>query len=281
MIIKALYRQYHAYIKQFILWLMTIFILKGLSLSPEFIETVYARSLYPIIAIVNRWFASFFSFSIGDLLYFWGFSYLIYQFLLLVKQFKNPGPQILKISNFLLQTVWIFYLSWGLNYYRQPLSHLLNLKADKYTAEQLLQVTDSLISRSNNLQLKLAGNDTMAVKIPYGLNRILEKTPDGYKAIENYIKTTYKVACIKASMFSKQISYMGVSGYLNPFTGEAQVNKFYPKVFLPDIASHEVAHQLGFAPENEANFLGYLASTHQSDRYFKYSGNISALYYFL
>jgi len=248
---------------------------------PQAVETIYSKTMYPVIAVVNRWIAALVPFSIGDLLYFFGFSYLIYQIIQLLIQIKKPGKQLKIISTFLLKTVWIFYLSWGFNYFRQPLTELLNLSNEKYTAEQLLQVTDSLIQRTNRLQLGLTKNDTIPVQVPYSVEHILQKTASGYKNIETYTGLKYIVPCIKPSLFSKQISYMQVSGYLNPFTGEAQVNKFYPKVFLPEIASHEVAHQLGFAPENEANFLGYLAAIQHDDLYFNYSGNIDALYYFL
>lgn len=262
-------------------WGLTVLSIYLISLLPRFTELTYARSLYPLIAVVNRWLAALLPFSIGDLVYFWGIAYFLYQILQLIIQIRHPKRQLFKISTFLLKTVWIFYLSWGFNYFREPLAKSLNLSTGQYTAEELLEVTESLIERTNTLQLYLAGNDTLAVQIPYSIENILRKTPAGYHEIENYINVKYHVPCIKTSLFSKQISYMSVSGYLNPFTGEAQVNKLYPKVFLPDIASHEVAHQLGFAPENEANFLGYLAATHHPDLYFNYSGNINALYYFL
>jgi len=273
--------KYQTFFKHLIYWLVTILLIYLAGYFPKLIEFVYAEHLYPVIAVINRWLAKWFPFSIGDVLYFWGFAYFIYQILQLLIQIKKPQAQLLKISNFLLKTIWIFYLSWGLNYFRLPLTELLDLSTEKYSKEQLLQVTDSLIKRTNNLQLVLMQNDSIPVAVPYSIENILQKTPKGYQAIENYIGTSYKVPCIKTSLFSKQISYMSVSGYLNPFTGEAQVNKFYPKVFLPDIASHEVAHQLGFAPENEANFLGYLAAIHHPDLYFNYAGNIDALYYFL
>jgi len=262
-------------------WLVTIFLLKIFQFTPEIIEKLYSETLYPVIAFINRWFSRFFPFSIGDLLYFWGFSYLIYQLIQLFIQIKRPVAQLQKISLFLLQTIWIFYLSWGLNYYRLPLTQLLNFSTENYTAEQLISVTDTLINRANIIQFELTKNDTLPVEIPYGFQNILKKTPLGYQQIADYIGIDYKMPCLKPSLFSKQISYMQVSGYLNPFSGEAQINKFYPKVFLPDIASHELAHQLGFAPENEANFLGYLASTRHPDKYFQYSGTIDALYYFL
>ena len=65
---------------------------------------------------------------------------------------------------------------------------------------------------------------------------------------------------------------MGFSGYLNPLTNEAQVDGLIPVFKFPTTASHEVAHQLGYAAENEANFIGCLAATNNEDIYFKYSG---------
>jgi hypothetical protein len=64
---------------------------------------------------------------------------------------------------------------------------------------------------------------------------------------------------------------MGFSGYYNPFTGEAQVRTDIPRVLIPYIVCHEMAHQLGYASESEANFVGYLAASVSSNPYFRYS----------
>ena len=44
-----------------------------------------------------------------------------------------------------------------------------------------------------------------------------------------------------------------------------------PKTILPTTTTHEMAHQIGFAAENEANFIGFLAALSCDDPYFKYS----------
>ena len=74
---------------------------------------------------------------------------------------------------------------------------------------------------------------------------------------------------------------MGFGGYLNPFTNEAQVNYLMPKYNLPTTSCHEMAHQMGYASESECNFIGFLASVHNDDLYFKYSGYSFALRYCL
>ena len=66
-------------------------------------------------------------------------------------------------------------------------------------------------------------------------------------------------------------NYSGFTGYYNPFTGESQVNSTVPVFTIPYTACHEVAHQLGYAKEMEANFAGYLAASTSDDNFFRYS----------
>jgi effector-binding domain-containing protein len=74
---------------------------------------------------------------------------------------------------------------------------------------------------------------------------------------------------------------MGFNGYLNPLTNEAQVNDQILIYKIPTTASHEIGHQLGFAKENEANFIACLATMNHPDPYFRYSGFTFALRYCL
>jgi hypothetical protein len=81
----------------------------------------------------------------------------------------------------------------------------------------------------------------------------------------------YEPASLKTSLWGWLGNYSGFTGYYNPFTGEAQVNTTVPKFLQPFIACHEVAHQVGYAKEMEANFVGYLAATASDDTLFHYS----------
>ncbi len=267
--------------KTFIYWMFSLAFIYGISFFPWFIQNFYFENIYPIIAIVNRWFYRLFSFSVGDVIYILGIGYLFYLLIEIILHIRKPLPFLLKLSNYLLQVVWLFYLSWGFNYFRPSLSETLHFNNDDYTLEQLKNVTNTIIDKSNELQLNITKNDTLAVDVPYGISHILRLTPIGYQKIEDKIHQKYRLPCIKESLLSSWISYLHTTGYLNPFTGESQINYLYPKSALPFIASHEVAHQLGYAPEDEANFLGFLSSINNPDPYFKYSGYTSALYYLL
>ncbi len=268
-------------LRHFIYWTLSLFIVFILSKTPFLIEQIYFQWFYPLVALSNRWFFSLFGVSIGDLFYIFGLFYLFYLLVILVFQYKNLKTNLLKLSRFLLLIFWLFYLSWGFNYFRPSLAQKLDLQANSYTINDLIQAGEILRDSANYYQVKLAGNDSIPVEVTYGIERILHKTPDGYKAVSSYIRQDYVFPVIKKSLLSKAISYLHVTGYLNPFTNEAQINRYYPKFALPFVASHEVAHQLGYAPEDEANFLGFISSVHHPDPYFNYSGYSAALYYIL
>src|SRR5258708_879495 len=85
------------------------------------------------------------------------------------------------------------------------------------------------------------------------------------------IRFAYASPSVKSSLFGLVGNYLGFGGYYNPFTGEAQVNTALPVFSQPYTTCHEMAHQLGYAKENEANFVGYLAARSSSDKAFQYS----------
>ena len=88
---------------------------------------------------------------------------------------------------------------------------------------------------------------------------------------KKYPFLVYQYPSLKSSIYGWWGNYLGFTGYYNPFTGEAQVNTTVPKFLQPYIATHEMAHQIGYAKENEANFAGYLAAVNSTDTLFHYS----------
>ena len=69
------------------------------------------------------------------------------------------------------------------------------------------------------------------------------------------------------------------SGYLNPLTLESHVNKNIPAFNYITTAAHEMAHQLGIAAENEANFIAFYTSINNPDPFIKFSGYSFGLKY--
>lgn len=73
------------------------------------------------------------------------------------------------------------------------------------------------------------------------------------------------------------MSYTGITDIYIPYTGEANINVNGTDMMLPSTVLHEMAHQRGFAIEDEANYIAYLSCTMYPDVDFQYSGVMLAL----
>lgn len=221
-------------------------------------------------------------FSIGDILYTLAAVYILRWFWKNSKRLiKEPLPFFRDILVVISLAYFSFHVLWGFNYYRQPLHQTLGLGYE-YTTEELILVTDVLIQRANDLHAALETNDTIKISMPYSKTELLDKVEIGYSELghELYNMDPFPIS-LKRSIYSLPLTYMGFGGYLNPFTNEAQIDGIVPLHKYPSTGSHELAHQIGYAAENEANFIGYLACLSNPDPYFKYSGAIFGLKYCL
>jgi hypothetical protein len=249
---------------------------------PEFVEGFYSNGLYVFLSKLMRYVFGWIPFSIGDVFYTLAGIYSIRWLIVNRKRIvKDTINWLLDILAVIAIAYFAFHMLWAFNYYRQPLYKSLNIESD-YTTEQLLSFTERLIQKSNAIHSQLSKNDSLKIELPYTKAEIFNKVHEGYKVLSNsYPHLKYQPKSIKKSIYSVPLTYMGFSGYLNPFTNEAQVDGLLPTYKFPTTSCHEVAHQLGYAAENEANFIGSLAAIHNDDVYFKYSGYTFALRYCL
>lgn len=256
--------------------------IKILAGYPTFVENWYSTGIYPYISKVMRYSLGVIPFSIGDFLYtFFIISLFRWMFIRGKDRFRNPKKWIPEVFAVFSIIYFCFHFFWGFNYYRLPLHKTLKIK-NTYTTEELVLLTETLIRKSNEVHSELIDNDSL--KIPYNFtkNQLLRTTIEGFDYLNNrYPSLTYNGRSLKRSLYSIPLTYMGFNGYLNPLTNEAQVNTRIIKYKIPTTASHEVGHQLGFAKENEANFIACLATMHHPDPYFRYSGFTFALRYCL
>ena len=229
-----------------------------------------------------RYTLGFIPFSLGDFLYAALVILLILWLIRRLRQkFKNPKIWIPDALASLSVLYFCFHLFWGFNYYRLPLHESLEIE-NEYTTENLVKLTETLIEKSNQLHSELAENDSTKVIYTYSKDELFEITLDGYDHIEKqFPELTYNGAALKRSLYSLPLTYMGFNGYLNPLTNEAQVNTLIVPYKIPTTSSHEVGHQLGFAKENEANFIACLVTMNHPNKKFRYSGYTFALSYCL
>ncbi|WP_010250047.1 DUF3810 domain-containing protein [Myroides injenensis] len=272
-----------------IYWIITFIVFK-ISLfyftkSPEIVEKYYSTGFYPYYSSVMNSITKTIPFSIGDVIYLLAILLIGYKLYKIVKFGENFKNKVIDVTilgvKFAIGFYILFNLSWGLNNYRLPLYVKLELQ-EGYNGEKLYNLTKKIIEETNKQQIILTNKNDIPVVNNFTNKNIYNDTAIGLKktAIETDLYDYYDTT-VKSSLYSVILTYMGFSGYINPFTNEAQVNRIIPKLTMIVTASHEASHQLGFARESEANFIGFLSAKNQDNLLYKYGANIFALRYCL
>lgn len=239
------------------------------------VEDGYSTGIYPGFATLLRIVFGWIPFSIGDLLYgffgIWVLLKLIKGIKMLYKRqvtWKGLATRCFKILILFLLIYIVFNSFWGINYNRKGIAYQLGLKMDKYSPEELKNINALLVEKVNSSKQYLVNNKT----VPLSTKELFIKVQESYAAVNSsYSFLNYQHQSLKPSLWGWLGNYVGFLGYYNPFTGEGQVNTSVPKFSQPFTACHEVAHQLGYAKEMEANFVGYLAASTSPDKQFQYS----------
>ncbi|MDE3251284.1 MAG: DUF3810 domain-containing protein [Bacteroidota bacterium] len=257
-------------------------ILAGLSLAagifsyyPGLVEKWYSLGFYPAFGAAIRLITGWIPFSIGDLLYTIFILYIIYQLFQTGRALyrKSYSPQkilvaFLKVVRVLLVIYLVFKVFWGFNYDREGIEKQLGIAKTSYSIEEVTTLTNQLIDLLNETRRQIP--DTV-LPSPSLDSLYLEAYRCYGSLSDEYGFLNYRNLSVKGSLFSFAGDYLGFTGYYNPFTGEAQVRTDIPRILLPYITCHEMAHQLGYASESEANFVGYLAALRSKNSYFRYS----------
>jgi len=259
-------------LKSLYLYVFIILIFQLIIRYPYIIENYYSNLVYNNISYFIILFFNKFQFSFGDLLYI----FIPIIFFLKLKKTNTRRKNINICLQFLFGVYIFFNIQWGLNYHRIPLQEKLTITKN-YSLNQLKKTTLYFINKTNKIHEKISENDSISVKFDNDL--ILESL----LSIKNssYNKNQKLNRTIKKSLFSLPLSYMGFSGYINPFTIEAHFNTNIAKLNIPTTICHEIAHQLGYSAENEANYISIEATLNSKNEYVNYSGSTFALKYLL
>lgn len=253
------------------------------SAVPYVTEQYYATWLYPYISFFLRWITGWLPFSLGDLLYGAIVIWLLWKTIkgcnvLFKKQF-TWSSFFNKLSAWFISMLVIyiaFNLLWGINYNRQGIAKELGLTMGKYSSTDLKTLNSILLQKINENKNAIARNGS----VPFTSNELFKRSAAAYVEVsKKYTFLQYHTASVKTSLWGWLGNYIGFTGYYNPFTGEAQVNTTVPKFLQPYTTCHEIAHQIGYAKENEANFVGYLAAASSKDSLFLYSTYLDLFLY--
>lgn len=251
--------------------------------NAEVVEQYYSRMIYPKVSMILNRIFGFIDVSSGEVII------LIALIVLLLKVgafMSNPTRnRLFDETSKLLMTASIihmlFWMLWGLNNYRMPLESNFDYKIEEISIEELEETAVYLLTRiedvekhlefdGKNLPIYKGDMDAIRKNSRIYFNNIAEGSQ--YLAEGFYSKP-------KAMHFSEIMSQLNYTGIYNPFTAESNLNVDIPKYKIPFVASHEIAHQRGYAGEKEANCLAFISCVESGDYYFEYSGYMSGLIY--
>ncbi|WIV13812.1 DUF3810 domain-containing protein [Proteiniborus sp. MB09-C3] len=252
--------------------------------NPNLVEKLYSSGIYKYIGATISITTGILPFSLGEVLVIFSLLFIIVSIIWIlykaVTRRMGYKKVIIYVRNVLVAlsiVYFLFNILWGLNYYRLPFSKIANIDARPATIHELVALCDDLIIKTNELRRKIdLSKDSKSIENDY--KYILKNAYKGYevtKAIYPELGGSYGRP--KGVLLSKAMSYMGITGIYFPFTGEANVNIDTPMISLPSTVTHEMAHQRGFAREDEANYIAYITCKLHPDLDFQYSGYILAL----
>ncbi len=250
------------------------------------VEHYYSTGIFLKISAVLRAITGFIPVSLGDILYLlagmYGLMLLVRSIIRWVKnKFRLPEKRlvmskIIKLSWLLMGVYVVFNMLWGINYNRIRLDQALKISVTDTSVVDLRNLNEWLLVRVND-EKKMSLQEKF---VPHDINFLKIESALAFDSLHSsYDIPGVQPVSFKPTLFTWVANNSGYTGYYNPFTGEAQINMSNPFYELPFVACHEMAHQIGYAKEIEANFIGFLACMHSSNHLVKYSAYKAMLSY--
>ena len=264
-----------------------------------YILGVFAAVIYKI-SLANHSFADFFRdtlgfglrfvlinltnylpFSLGEMILFAFVPCMaaaVFRFILKIKRARSKKTELLKgfcgFAAFLCGVLFIFVFTLGVSYGAVPVSAGIGLESRTLSAGELARAMEILIDEVNFEAENINDfHETGSTLLPYGLgelNRRLNRAYINLAEEHNFFKRI-KVNP-KPAVISELLTRMHITGIYSFYTGEANININFPDYHLPFTAAHEMAHAMGIAREDEANFTAFLVCLYSDDSYIRYSG---------
>jgi len=256
----------------------------GSQLQPAIVERFYSRGVFPAIQRIQSYLTGWAGFPVGEVLLLGLVPVALLLAARTLARQRSLASRLASLASGAVLVAGVAYLSflllWGLNYGREPFATLAGLDAVAAPVDELEALSRALAEEANGARTLVREDERGVMRLGAGQRGALAVAEAGFRAAVR-VHPFLQGASVrpKLLLLSPVASHLGISGIYNPFSGEANVNSTLPDPDVPFATSHEIAHQRGFAREDEANFVGYLACRLHPDADFRYSGLLSASLY--
>ncbi len=187
---------------------------------------------------------------------------------------------IVSLASVLSLMYTMFVVTTTVAYNGTPLAAKLELAQDPVSTSELKATAEYMIEQMGNDLDSIDYRYGDLSRMPYSIDEMNSKLLDAYdKLSDKYSFIPKFKSRIKQICLSEAMTYTHLSGMYTYYTGEANLNINFPDYTLPYTAAHELAHQRGILPENEANFVAFLVCCESDDPYIRYSGYMNMFEY--
>ena len=256
-----------------------------LSDKTAWIERVYSEGVYPLIRRLISAVTRVVPFSIAEfLLYGIVISIALLLLIRLVQLLftRNGFARLMRsLASILLAggiVLNLFYVTWGFNYFREPLAQRMELTITSRSVDELEAFVRKTATEARELRATLHENADGVFEPEESRGTLFLSLRDAYATLHGAIPVIPgNPTRAKQIFWSQGLSWQGISGIYIGLTAEPNVNVDQPPLLVYQAAAHEMAHQTGIASENEAELVGYLACIRSSDPNIRYSGLAYAL----
>ena len=257
-------------------WQVLALLIFIISFFPAFIGTYYTNGFFKYYTQTIRLLIGKIPFPIGEWVYLILFIVLIISILhklfVIKKKFKTVGflSKLLKdLFRHLCILYVVFELIWGLNYQKKSPADDFKLKVNtSYTEAELDTLSLNIIYQLNSSRTNLTDSIIQGVSISYLFKRSIQEYDQFAK---KYPFLRYTHSNLKVAKFPSWGDKIGYLAFYHPITSEAIIRGDLPILTQPYTICHEIAHQIGYASEMEANFIAFMVATQSNDDLFKYS----------
>jgi len=258
--------------------------------KPQWVESIYANAIYPVVREFVGTLTGWMAYSFAELFIVMAVVWVFYRtgrnIRAVHRKRRSLRNLLAHVLSFSLALAGVFYawgmIGWGFNYYRQPFLQIENLDRTGITTEELREVSQKLVVESNELRRILEEDDNGVMRTEDGGRDALKRVRVAFKVPgQEYLSLRDGSVSRPKGLLFPVLPWLNVSGVFFPYTGEPNVGMEQPEHNRLFAGCHEAAHQLGWAREEEANFVGYAVCRRHPDADYRYAAAQGALAYTL
>ena len=252
--------------------------------TPAVAEYGMARVLFRAVAFPLEWLISFLPVSLTEIVVLLAAPTLLTLLVIWIVRIVRSAQRARTVERGCRFVAWclsiaalMFMVTDGANFSRLPLAELMALPDRTYTGEDLYRLTSDLARRASAVRETLAEDDEGVATLSVSLDEMLTHGDEAYAAARaQYPFLISGTRRVKPVALSHAWSYTGYTGLYCPWLLEANANVDIPACDIGHTVTHELGHTMGFAHEDECNFLAYLACSTSAMPDYAYSGYMTA-----